>query len=116
MVEQQKMLEERLSIWIVTTTVADPSQADSLAVKLVQERVAACVQCEGPITSIYRFEGEFHRDSEFRLLIKTNGASYSALLDFLKANHPYKTPQIVSVRADDADASYAAWVQEQVEN
>jgi len=38
----------------VSTTLATREQAEALARRLVDSRLAACVQLVGPVTSVYR--------------------------------------------------------------
>src|SRR5690606_16043695 len=63
----------------VTTTTATDSDARALAQGLVEARLAACVQVVGPITSVYRWEGEVQVDDEWLCLAKTTRARLSEL-------------------------------------
>ena len=58
-------------IVLVLTTVADDERADWIARALVDERLAACVNLHGPMTSVYRWKGAVERDAERQLVIKT---------------------------------------------
>ena len=41
----------------VTTTVESAEEAERIGRVLLDERLAACIQIQGPITSIYRWQG-----------------------------------------------------------
>ncbi len=56
---------------VVLTTVGLKDVADNLALRLVERRLAACVNIVGPIRSVYRWQGEIHNEAEYLLLIKT---------------------------------------------
>lgn len=43
-----------IQILETTTTVAKLEDAEGIATSLLEQRLAACVQINGPITSIYR--------------------------------------------------------------
>lgn len=99
-------------IAVVTTTVAQEADARRLAQGAVQLRHAACVQVEA-ITSHYVWDGRQCEESEWRLVCKTLPEAVPALLDWLRAAHPYEVPQVL-VRTELAMEDYAAWVARQV--
>lgn len=96
------------------TTVGESSHATSIADKLVAEKLAACVQIDAPITSHYVWQGETHRDQEFRLVIKSTLDAWPNLRSRLAAIHPYDEPQIIMTVIDDASPSYLQWVKDSV--
>lgn len=100
-------------IAVVTTTVADPADARRLATGAVQARLAACVQVEA-ITSHYVWQGARHEDAEWRLVCKTLPQAAPALREWLRAQHPYAVPQLLT-QAAEAEADYARWVAQQVD-
>ena len=78
-------------MFIAWTTVA--TRADA-------ERLAACVQLDGPVVSHYRWQGRAERAEEFRLCFKCLLAQLPALEKQVLATHPYDTPEWLVVRAD----------------
>ena len=89
-------------------------EADELARRLVDERLAACVNIIGDVTSVYRWNGEIQHDTEATLLIKTTDEGVDALVDELAELHSYDVPEIVVVDPADVSQPYAEWVHEQV--
>jgi periplasmic divalent cation tolerance protein len=102
------------SLCVVLTTVGDRETAQSLARQLVQQSLAACVQIDGPIESIYRWEGKVCEDAEYRLMIKSVAHCWPDLCDFIAQNHPYDTPQLVRLAIDQASEGYRSWVRSSV--
>ncbi|MEZ6133528.1 MAG: divalent-cation tolerance protein CutA [Pirellulaceae bacterium] len=100
-------------ILLVATTLETQEQAEGLAQTLIDERLAACAQISAPIRSVYRWQGEMCRGTEFYLTIKTTRHRESELVDRLQALHPYQVPEIL-LQTIQASAAYAAWVNEQV--
>lgn len=100
-------------ILVVTTTVASDATATALARSMVEQRLAACVQIDRELTSLYRWKGELCEDREARLVIKTAPAREAALRAFLAEHHPYELPQFVAM-AVPASAEYAEWVRAEV--
>ena len=98
---------------VVTTTVASVADAQRLASGAVQARLAACVQVEA-IASHYVWQGTQHEDAEWRLVCKTLPRAAPALRAWLRAQHPYEVPQLLSHNVE-AEADYAQWVAQQVD-
>ena len=95
---------------IVLTTLPSRDAALTLARTLVDERLAACVQILDGLLSIYRWEGRIDESAECQVIVKTTPAARPALIERLRALHPYDVPEIVALDASASDA-YAAWLQ-----
>jgi len=98
---------------VVLTTMPDDGRADELARALVDERLAACVNVVGPITSTYRWKGSVERETERQLLIKTTRDRLASVEARVKNLHPYELPEFLVLTVESASAGYSAWVNEQ---
>lgn len=94
---------------IAWTTVASPDDANRLARGAVEARLAACVQVDGPVTSHYRWEGRIEATAEYRLAFKCLPEQAAALETWVRAQHPYDTPEWVVVRAEHVSEKYLSW-------
>ena len=93
------------------TTVDDKEKARKIAKELVTNKLAACVSIM-PIESTYFWEGElWEGDQEYLLIIKTLEEKKESLIEWLKKNHPYKVPEIISLPAE-AYGKYLEWMKE----
>lgn len=99
-----------LFMLIVLTTVSSSEEAESLAQKIVEIKLAACVQLLPPIKSVYFWEGKVQQDSEFLLFIKTLPEKYDDLEKFISENHSYDVPEIVALPAEKVSESYLSWI------
>lgn len=99
---------------LVLITVPDEATARKLARILVEERLAACVNVVGGLTSIYRWESEVHEDAELLLLVKTTAAALSELEARVRALHPYSVPELLAFTVESGLDRYLAWVKENV--
>ena len=95
---------------VVMTTTGSREEAESLAERLVEERLAACVQVLPQITSFYFWEGKVQKDAECLLLIKTLPAKYDEVEAFILSNHSYSVPEIVALDAARISESYSDWM------
>ncbi|MCI0383315.1 divalent-cation tolerance protein CutA [Streptomyces sp. CNQ085] len=100
-------------ILTVLTTTDSPEKAGALARGAVEARVAACAQVSGPVTSVYRWEGEVRAEPEWQVLLKTAAARYDALEAYLCGAHDYDTPEIIATQVVRGGADYLAWVAEE---
>lgn len=104
---------------VVLVTAPDRERGRELARALVRERMAACVNLVGEVTSIYRWEGPQSEDgveeeSEVLLVIKTSARRARALGDWLAREHPYDVPECVSLTPSAVEERYLTWLQASV--
>lgn len=92
---------------------APPEAAGDIAETLVEDRLAACVN-RFPCTSVYRWDGEVHRDEEVVLLAKTTDDAYEELKARVEEIHPYDVPCVERFDEDELLASFAEWRDEEV--
>lgn len=97
---------------VVLVTVGSPDEGRHLGRRLVQERLAACVNVVGPMRSIYHWKDEIHDDEEWQLLIKTRAPLLDDVSALIRRMHSYENPEIVALPVVAAAAAYATWVRE----
>jgi len=95
---------------VVLTTVPNGDQGRSLAGKIVDGNLAACVQILPKMTSVYFWKGEVQTEDEHLLLIKTTKEKYAELEKFIIENHSYDVPEIVAIKAAHVSKPYNAWL------
>lgn len=71
---------------VILTTTASQEDARDIAKKVLDEKLAACVQLM-PIQSLYTWKGEIAQEDEVLLLIKTRTELYSALEQAILSVH-----------------------------
>ena len=98
-------------MYVAWTTVANAADATTLAKHVVERQLAACVQIDGPITSIYTWKGRMEENSEYRLCFKCTPSKLTALETEVLAHHPYETPEWIVVRADRVGEKYLSWAE-----
>ena len=96
------------------TTCPALEAAEALGELIVEARLAACVQVLPRMTSIYWWEGEVQRESEYLLLIKTLPEKWDELRDFVAANHTYDVPEIISFASENVAELYDRWLAQEL--
>ena len=95
---------------LVMTSLPDEDAAKALAKRLLDTHLAACVQIQSGVHSIYHWEGRLCEEQEAVLVAKTTAAQWSAISAFIKQNHPYDVPEIIAQPITHSDTNYAQWV------
>ncbi len=95
---------------LMLTTVSSREEANTLASELVSRRLAACVNILGPISSVYRWQGEVENSEEFLLLIKSTEAQLRPIQDALGELHSYQLPELISFVVESGAQSYLDWI------
>lgn len=96
---------------MILTTTADPQEAERIAEFLVTHRLAACVQTT-PITSRYIWKGQFTREDETLLLIKTTTRLALEVEKAIRENHSYEVPEIIQLPIERGLDAYLQWIAE----
>jgi len=95
---------------IILTTIGASFDLQQLAMDLVEQRLAACVNVIPRIHSVYRWQGKIEREDEQLLLIKTVDERVPALKKALLALHPYEVPEFVVIEPREVAEPYRAWL------
>ena len=96
-------------LMLAWTTVAARDDATRLATSCVTARLAACAQIDGPITSIYHWEGRIAEDQEYRITFKFVPANLGALEAQVLREHPYSTPEWIVCASTHVTEKYLSW-------
>jgi periplasmic divalent cation tolerance protein len=94
----------------VLTTTDSEDRARRLAATAVEQRLAACAQVDGPITSVYQWQGKVETDAEWRVLYKTTATRYTGLEAHIRSVHTYDTPEIIATPITGGGDEYLAWL------
>lgn len=95
---------------VVLTTVPSATEGADLAKRIVESKLAACVQVLPQMTSVYFWEGMIQKEPEHLLLIKTLESKYAELEQFIREHHSYDVPEIVAVKAEQVSDAYLIWL------
>ncbi len=105
-------MTERLSGYRLVLCNCPPERAAEIAEKVVEERLAACVNILPGVESVYRWKGEICRDRESTLLMKTRASLVEALTRRIVELHPYEVPEVISIvlAGGEGEQRYFDWI------
>jgi len=94
----------------VLTTAGSEEEAERICDALIEDRLAACVQVAGPVSSTYRWQGEIEREREWQCLAKTEARLYEEVEAAIRRVHSYDEPEIVAIPVLAGSRGYLDWV------
>ncbi len=97
-------------ICIALTTCPDQQVAREIANRLVEEKVAACVNIVPAIESIYQWEGKIEHDNEYLLIIKSNLQRIEKAYNVVLCIHPYDVPEWLVIDIASGGQPYLDWM------
>jgi len=98
---------------VVLVTSSSEGEAEKLAARLVEEKLAACVNII-PTSSLFRWEGKLSREKEMLLVIKTRNSRFEDLEKRVRELHSYQVPEIIALPVVAGSEEYLDWVAENV--
>ena len=99
---------------LILSAVSSQAEAESIAIALVKEKLAACVNILPNVTSVYTWENELNTDSEILLFIKTKETHSKKVETRIKELHSFDTPEIVFLPIQGGSIKYLDWINESV--
>jgi len=95
---------------VVFSTCSTPEEAAKIARKLIEERLAACVNVTPGVRSFYRWKGAIEQTDECLLVIKSSRDLFDRLRVELEKAHTYEVPEVVAVAVVDGSPNYLNWI------
>lgn len=84
--------------------------AEEISDKILEARLAACVNIIDTVKSKYWWQGKLQTDEESLLIIKTTKDLIEPLTKKIKEIHPYDVPEVISFKIKDGNEDYLKWI------
>jgi periplasmic divalent cation tolerance protein len=91
-------------------TASTREEAERITSKLLHEKLIACANITGPVSSLFWWKGKISRENEFLTLMKTRAELFDELAKTIKRMHSYKVPEIIAVPITKGEQSYMKWL------
>ena len=109
--EQMKVVEGEDAI-VILITVASREEAERIARRLVEDRLAACVNIVPQVRSLFIWQGKFSQEDEILLVAKSRRTRFRELATVVKQLHSYSVPEIIALPILVGSSDYLRWVAE----
>ncbi len=96
---------------LIYITTGSAEEAKRIGRALVEERLAACANVLGAVTSYYWWQGALQEDGEAALIAKTRADLVDRLVERVKALHSYDCPCVVAVPIEAGNPAFLDWIE-----
>jgi periplasmic divalent cation tolerance protein len=91
---------------LLTTYPNDWRKLKNLITALLKKKLIACCNIINYWKSYYIWENKIKKDEEKIVFIKFPKAKENELINFIKKNHPYETPELIILQPESIDEKY----------
>lgn len=99
---------------VIFVTASNNEEAQKIANKLIESKLAACVNIIDNIKSVFWWEGKQDFANETLLIIKSKKSKLSKIIKLVKSVHSYQVPEIIALPIIAGDKKYLRWLDESV--
>ncbi|MGF7117504.1 divalent-cation tolerance protein CutA [Methanobacterium oryzae] len=100
---------------LVYITTSSKEESKKIANKLVEEKLAACINIISSIESIYLWKGKIEDDKESLLIAKTKVNTIDMIIKRVKEIHSYETPAILAIPIIEGSKDYLNYLDSELE-
>ncbi len=97
---------------VLFITAPDEETAARIARRLVEEKLAGCVNLIKNIRSIYSWQGGIEDEPEVLIIVKTKKELFNKIKELVKSIHPYSVPEIIAMPIIAGSEDYLKWLDE----
>lgn len=95
---------------VIFVTAANKEEAGKIGNKLIELRLAACVNIINGVKSVFRWEGKPDSAEEVLLVIKSKKSKFAAIAKLVKSLHSYQVPEIIALPIIAGEKKYLEWL------
>jgi periplasmic divalent cation tolerance protein len=99
---------------VVLSTCSSAEEAERIARRLVDLRLAGCVNVLAGVRSFYRWKDAIEDSGEWLLIVKTSRACLAKLRAELEQLHSYEVPEVVALPIVDGAPNYLNWLDAEI--
>ncbi len=95
---------------IVMVTTASKQEAEKIAQRVLNERLIACANIIGPVSSLFHWSGKIEKAEEYLIFMKSRKDLFEKLAENVKALHSYQVPEIIVLPVIGGLKAYLDWL------
>jgi periplasmic divalent cation tolerance protein len=95
---------------IVMVTTARKQEAEKIAQHLLKEKLIACANITGPVSSLFNWSGKIERTEEHLIFMKSRKDLFEKLAKTVKILHSYEVPEIIVLPIIEGSRAYLDWL------
>ncbi len=95
---------------IILVTAANKQEAENIAQHLLKEKLIACANIIGPVTSHFHWAVKIEKSEEFLMLMKTRKELFEKVSEIVHEIHSYEVPEILALPVVAGSKTYLDWL------
>jgi periplasmic divalent cation tolerance protein len=99
-----------MEVSLIYITAPNAEEARRIGMRLVEQRLVACVNILEGVKSLYWWEGKIADEAEVLLIAKSKSALVDKVIEKVKSLHPYSCPCIVALPIAEGNKDFLSWV------
>ncbi len=99
-----------MSYVMVVMTTANREEAVKIVNQLLQERLIACANVVGPVSSLFWWKEKIEEADEFLVFMKSREELFEELSERVRALHSYEVPEVLALPIVKGLPSYLGWL------
>ncbi len=97
---------------VIFITASSKEEADKIGNKLVENKLAACVNIVDNVRSLFWWEAKLDSANEVLMVVKSKKSHLSLIIKVVKSLHSYQVPEIIALPIIGGDKKYLNWIDE----
>ena len=99
-----------MSYVLVVTTTSSKEEAMKIARNLLDEKLIACANIVGPVSSLFWWQGKIDEENEFLVFMKSRKSLFERLSERVVEIHSYDLPEIIALPIIKGSPLYLDWL------
>ncbi len=99
---------------IIYITTSDVSESKKIAIKLLEEKLAVCINIIPTIESLYLWKHEIEEDTESIMVVKTKSRLVDEVIKRVEDIHSYEIPCILEININKGSKNYLKWMESEL--
>jgi len=101
---------EPMSYIVVIMTTSNKEEAAKIVRSLLKERLIACANIVGPVSSLFWWQGKIDEENEFLVFMKSHKSLFERLSERVTEIHSYEVPEIIALPIIEGSPPYLKWL------
>jgi len=95
---------------LILVATKNKEEAEKITLALLNERLIACGNIAGPVTSFFHWSGQIEKSEECLVVMKSRMDLFAQVAERVKGLHSYEVPEILAVPIVDGSKTYFDWL------
>jgi periplasmic divalent cation tolerance protein len=106
---------EPMSYVFVVITTPNKEEAVKIVRSLLKERLIACANILGPVSSLFWWQGKIDEENEFLVFMKSRKSLFERISKRVTEIHSYDVPEIILLPIIEGLPPYLDWLRDSLQ-